>query len=104
MYGHHSIHLFGLTMFQGPPHVLYAQLKYYWANGDRDEALGFLDNFTRRLSQDLGVGEGQTRPAELVDSGQLGDFTKLLARCYYKQAEWSMALQDDWGSVRSHCL
>jgi FKBP12-rapamycin complex-associated protein len=95
----------GAQASQGPPHVIYAHLKFMWAKGEREETLSYLEDFTRRLAHDLGIGSdartAAQRPAELVQSGQLGTFTRLLARCNYKQAEWAMALQDDWGSVSS---
>jgi FKBP12-rapamycin complex-associated protein len=89
---------------QGPPHVIYAHVKFMWAKGDREETIAYLEDFTRRLAYDLGIGPDlravARRPSELVQSGQLTTFTRLLARCNYKQAEWAMAVQDDWGSVR----
>lgn len=86
----------------GPPHVIYAHLKFMWTRGDKAETLSYLDDFTNRLAHDLGIGNGSTRPTELTQSGQVTTFTRLLARCYYKQASWSMELQDDWGSVGCH--
>lgn len=84
---------------QGPPHVIYAHLKFMWARGDKGETLAYLDEFTARLAHDLGIGAGGNRSTELTQSGQVVTFTRLLARCFYKQAAWSTSLQDDWGSV-----
>ncbi|GAA93365.1 uncharacterized protein L969DRAFT_91224 [Mixia osmundae IAM 14324] len=85
---------------QGPPHVIYAHLKFMWASGAREETLAYLRDFTARLSQDLGLqGSGDRRAqTELLMSDSLQDYTHLLARCYYKLGEWQMTLQDDWGS------
>lgn len=90
---------FGSQASQGPPHVIYAHLKFTWARGEKAETLAYLDDFTQRLAHDLGIGSGGTRPTELTQSGQVATFTRLLARCYYKSAAWSMDLQDSWGSA-----
>lgn len=92
---------------QGPPHVIYAHLKYMWATGARDETLAYLRDFTGRLTQDLGLNPDSEEPnaaSELAATGQLLEYTKLLARCYYKLGEWQSALQPDWGSVSTCCL
>lgn len=85
----------------GPPQVIYAHLKYMWATGAREETLTFLREFTNKLSGDLGLHPDGDHAAssELAQSGKLTEFTKLLARCYYKLGEWQSAMQDDWGSV-----
>ncbi|CAG8552522.1 7121_t:CDS:10 [Diversispora eburnea] len=61
------------------PQVVYAHLKWMWASGSREEALGLLKDFTGRMSNDLRVGN-----------------TGLLARCYLKKGEWQKVLQEDW--------
>lgn len=61
------------------PQVVYAYLKWMWASGVREEALGLLKDFTARMSNDLRVGNKE-----------------LLARCYLKKGEWQKVLQDDW--------
>lgn len=85
----------------GPPQVIYAHLKYMWATGAREETLTFLREFTNKLSGDLGLHPDgdHAASAELAQSGKLTEFTKLLARCYYKLGEWQSAMQEDWGSV-----
>jgi FKBP12-rapamycin complex-associated protein len=87
----------------GPPQVIYAHLKYLWATGAREETLTFLRAFTAKLSGDLGLHPDGDRVAssELTLSGSISEYTKLLARCYYKLGEWQSAMQDDWGSVSS---
>lgn len=91
----------GAPAMSGPPQVIYAHLKYLWATGAREETLTFLREFTGKLSGDLGLhADGdQTASTELAMSGNLPEYTRLLARCYYKLGEWQSALQDDWGSV-----
>ena len=62
----------------------------------------YLRDFTGRLTQDLGLNPQSDEPnaaAELAASGQLQEYTHLLARCYYKLGEWQSMLQPDWGSV-----
>jgi len=82
----------------GPPHVLYAQLKYLWAKGEHEDTLAYLVEFTRKLAEDLGYGPGASQKSDYIQTGQVPGLTKLLARCYYKRGEWVMALSDDWGS------
>ncbi|KAG9294210.1 hypothetical protein G9A89_021569 [Geosiphon pyriformis] len=62
------------------PQVMYAHLKWMWANKDRTEALDFLRDFTTRMSTDTRGG------------------SELLARCHLKKGEWQMELQDDWSA------
>lgn len=82
---------------QGPPHVIYAHIKFSWSTGSREETLEYLKRFTESLSRDVerhtSGGQMQMLPE------QIADFTKLLARCYFKQGEWQVALQSDWGAV-----
>lgn len=94
-----------LQAMSGPPQVIYAHLKYMWTTGAREETLSFLREFTAKLANDLGLhiesDETHTTSRELAESGKLPEFTRLLARCYYKLGEWQMALQDNYGSVRT---
>ncbi|KAI5480415.1 FKBP12-rapamycin complex-associated protein [Pseudohyphozyma bogoriensis] len=87
-------------VMSGPPVVIYSHLKYMWAAGAKEETLTFLREFTAKLASDLGMHAGSDHAAssELAQSGRLPEFTRLLARCYYKLGEWQMALQDNWGS------
>lgn len=62
----------------------------------------YLKDFTGRLTQDLGLNPDSDEPnsaQELAVTGQLQEYTRLLARCYYKLGEWQSALQPDWGAV-----
>ena len=82
-----------------PPKVVYAHLKHMWATGLHDEALNSLREFTSRMCSDLGINtrEGVNVPIELSKvEGNVADYTKILARCFLKQGEWQLALQDDW--------
>lgn len=83
------------------PHVVYAQLKYMWSRGQKSEALNHLVDFTSKLSRDLGLNENEaiTQPLPTNIPGITDDiekFTKLLARCYLKQGEWKIAMDDTW--------
>ncbi|KAJ6556571.1 phosphatidylinositol 3-kinase [Mycena vulgaris] len=81
---------------KAPPNVVYAQLKYMWAQGAREGSLAELRQFTASLYNDL--------QAESVDHAQraglpkqrLNQLSKLLARCYFKQGEWQVALDENW--------
>jgi serine/threonine-protein kinase mTOR len=91
-------HLQDRDRVKAPPDVVYAQLKYMWANGNQQECLHFLGTFTDQLTKDLGVeseaiqkpGGSKTRRDELL---------KLLSRCYFKQAQWQSELLENWGAV-----
>ncbi|TID15752.1 hypothetical protein CANINC_004281 [Pichia inconspicua] len=83
------------------PQVVYAQLKYMWSRGQKTEALNHLVDFTSKLSRDLGLNENEaiTQPLPTNVPGINDDiekFTKLLARCYLKQGEWKIAMDDKW--------
>ena len=63
----------------------------------------YLRDFTGRLTTDLGLNPDSDEPnaaSDLAASGQLHEYTRLLARCYYKLGEWQSMQQPDWGSVR----
>ncbi|CDK26792.1 unnamed protein product [Kuraishia capsulata CBS 1993] len=88
---------------RAPPHVVYAQLKYMWAKGQKREALNHLVDFTSKLSHDLGLNENEsiTQPLPTDAPGapdHVEKYTKLLARCYLKQGEWKVALNNNWRS------
>ena len=83
---------------KAPPNVVYAQLKYMWATGAREESLNFLRQFSSSLSKDL-QAEGEVPSHPGVPRHQLSGLSKLLARCYFKTGEWQIKLTDDWGSV-----
>ena len=86
---------------KAPPNVVYAQLKYMWATGAREESLNFLRQFSTSLSRDLQAETGETPLHSSVPKQKLSELSKLLARCYFKTGEWQVELADDWGSVSS---
>ena len=78
---------------KAPPNVVYAQLKFMWARGAQEETLNHLRAFTAKLAQDIQTETGdQHRPT--VSKTKMGELTKLLARCYFKQGEWQATLKD----------
>ncbi|KAI0046207.1 atypical/PIKK/FRAP protein kinase [Auriscalpium vulgare] len=83
---------------KAPPNVVYAQLKYMWASGAKDESLNFLRQFAASLSRDLQseTTERGVRPG--VSRHKLDELSRLLARCYFKLGEWQMELKDDWST------
>ncbi|AOW06792.1 armadillo-type protein [Yarrowia lipolytica] len=86
---------------RAPPPVVYAQLKYMWATGNWEDALNHLVDFTNRMSLDLGLDPEDLITQKLPSEGaavpkKIQDYTRLLARCFLKQGEWQISLQDDW--------
>ncbi|TDL23875.1 atypical/PIKK/FRAP protein kinase [Rickenella mellea] len=80
---------------KAPPSVVYAQLKFMWANGARDDSLKFLRSFATSLARDLQT-ETAERSRANVSKQRLEELSKLLARCYYKQGEWQSAVKENW--------
>ncbi|KAG5419194.1 TOR1 [Candida metapsilosis] len=94
---------------RAPPQVVYAQLKYMWAKGQRPEALRHLVDFTTRMSQDLGLNPNDliTQPLPTEGPGvpkHVEEYTRLLARCFLKQGEWQIALNQNWRSETSEII
>lgn len=86
---------------RAPPQVVYAQLKYMWAKGQKKEALRHLVDFTTRMSQDLGLNPNDliTQPIPQDGPGipkHVEEYTRLLARCFLKQGEWQIELNGNW--------
>ncbi|PSR71034.1 hypothetical protein PHLCEN_2v13082 [Hermanssonia centrifuga] len=80
---------------KAPPNVVYAHLKYMWATGAHEESLEFLRKFTSSLSRDLQPESGEivTNP---TTKKKLDELSRLLARCFFKQAQWQVAMHEDW--------
>ncbi|KAK0217827.1 phosphatidylinositol 3-kinase [Armillaria fumosa] len=79
---------------KAPPNVIYAQLKFLWAAGSKDSSLTFLRQFSNNLARDLQADDGHAHP--WVTRQRKSQLSKLLARCYFKQAQWQMKVMDDW--------
>jgi FKBP12-rapamycin complex-associated protein len=85
---------------KAPPHVVYAQLKFMWANGSRDHSLNFLSDFTESLVKDINGTADQTQPQRpTLTKAKYNELTQLVARCFYKQGEWQTEMKEDWNSV-----
>lgn len=79
--------------------MIYAQLKYMWANHSYGEALIHLRSFTENLVQNLSVESAQPLTHK-ASKQKLETLSKLLARCYFKQGEWQYALKkSEWSDV-----
>ncbi|TFK75010.1 phosphatidylinositol 3-kinase [Pluteus cervinus] len=83
---------------KAPPNVVYAQLKFMWATGAKEESLSFLKQFSGSLSRDLTAESNEHAQRSGVPKQKLAELSKLLARCFFKQGEWQVALKEDWGS------
>jgi serine/threonine-protein kinase mTOR len=84
---------------KAPPNVVYAQLKFMWASGAREDSLNFLRQFSGSLARDLQSEPSEHSQRAAVSKHKLDELSRLLARCYFKQGEWQVELKDDWGSV-----
>ncbi|KAF8468992.1 armadillo-type protein [Kalaharituber pfeilii] len=80
---------------RAPPQVMYAHLKYMWATGDQQKALAHLINFTSKMSADLPGQYPAEGPNQRQSQAAREEYTRLLARCYLKQGEWQVALQNN---------
>jgi FKBP12-rapamycin complex-associated protein len=89
---------------KAPPNVVYAQLKFMWANGARDESLKFLRKFSASLSGDLQAETTEHAQRPGVSKQKLDELSCLLARCYFKQGQWQVNLKDSWDEVRNLLL
>ncbi|WFD44630.1 non-specific serine/threonine protein kinase [Malassezia psittaci] len=87
---------------KAPPAVIYSHLKFMWACGAKSESLSYLRDFTSNLAEDLGMTNVDEQEnlllPDLRASPRLAEFARLLARCYFKQGEWQVALHDEWVS------
>lgn len=84
---------------KAPPNVVYAQLKYMWSTGAREESLNFLRQFSASLARDLQVESKDHSQRSGVGKAKLDELSRLLARCYFKQGQWQVELKEDWGAV-----
>ena len=71
-----------------------------WANGAKEESLNFLRQFSASLARDVMQETNAQTQRPGVSKSKMAELSKLVARCYYKQGEWQVALKDDWSSVR----
>ncbi|KAF9561208.1 phosphatidylinositol 3-kinase [Agrocybe pediades] len=83
---------------KAPPNVVYAQLKFMWATGAKDESLGFLRQFSSSLARDIAQETNATSQRSSVSKEKIDELSKLVARCFYKQGEWQCDMRPDWNS------
>ncbi|PPQ67890.1 hypothetical protein CVT26_007090, partial [Gymnopilus dilepis] len=83
---------------KAPPNVVYAQLKYMWATGAKEESLTFLRQFSDSLARDVMQETNAQTQRPSVSKQKIQELSKLAARCFYKQGEWQYELKDDWTS------
>ncbi|KAJ7026840.1 FAT domain-containing protein [Mycena alexandri] len=89
-------HLREYNHTKAPPNVVYAQLKYMWAQGAREGSLAELRQFTVSLAKDLQAEEQEHAQRAGLPKQRINELSKLLARCYFKQGEWRVALDENW--------
>ncbi|KAJ7189156.1 phosphatidylinositol 3-kinase [Mycena filopes] len=89
-------HLREYNHTKAPPNVVYAQLKYMWAQGAREGSLAELRQFTVSLAKDLQAEEHEHAQRAGLPKQRINELSKLLARCYFKQGEWQVALDENW--------
>jgi serine/threonine-protein kinase mTOR len=78
---------------------VYAQLKYMWANGAKEDTLSFMRQFSTNLAHDIQNETATQTQRAGVSRQKLDELSRLLARCYFKQAQWQVELKDTWGEV-----
>lgn len=79
-----------ITHARAPPAVVYAQLKFMWANGAQERSLKFLNSFASGLAKDMREANRPEKP----------DVARLLARCYFKLGDWQRAVKGELDEVR----
>ena len=70
-----------------------------WATGAKEDSLNFLRQFSASLARDVMQETSSQAPRFGVSKSEMAELSKLVARCYFKQGEWQVALKDDWSSV-----
>ncbi|KAI6164648.1 phosphatidylinositol 3-kinase [Pisolithus thermaeus] len=83
-----------------PPNVVYAQLKYMWASGAREDSLSFLRQFSTNLARDLQTENKEHFQRSNVGKQKLEELSRLLARCYFKQGQWQVELKKTGRNVK----
>jgi FKBP12-rapamycin complex-associated protein len=71
-----------------------------WAQGAREGSLAELRQFTVSLAKDLQAESNDHAQRAGLPKQRLNQLSKLLARCYFKQGEWQVALDENWYRVR----
>lgn len=85
------------------PQVMYAQLKYLWAEGKQSEALEHLVNLTAHIAKDVGydpknmITPRSQYQAKNIDQKTISTYISMLSRCFLKQGDWRVVLEPEWG-------
>jgi len=69
-----------------------------WANGERDEALRYLQKFSLDLTEIIRRSTVIRGPEQLPLHVEEA-YQKLLARCFLKSGQWQMELNPAWAEV-----
>ena len=73
-----------------------------WAKGSKEESLTYLRNFAASLTRAVQAESSEQSHSDITKlkiDQKLDELSRLLARCYLKQGEWQVALEEGWGSV-----
>ncbi|KAF8064841.1 phosphatidylinositol 3-kinase [Lyophyllum atratum] len=84
------------THTKAPPHIVYAQLRFMWAMGAKEESLQFIHQFSANLSRDLQHETSKDPIQASLSTQKLTELSKLIARCYLKTGDWQVELTNDW--------
>lgn len=72
-----------------------------WAQNLRDDALIYLRRFAGNLAHDLQIETERPARARVDPSKpRVEELSHLLARCYFKRAQWESERKASWSSVR----
>ncbi|KAG9125164.1 phosphatidylinositol kinase- protein kinase tor1 [Ceratobasidium sp. 392] len=85
-----------------PPSVIYSHLKFLWTGLHKMRTIDAMSGFIGNMSRDLGLDPDDpfAHIDELNTEPQLKDFSKLLAKCYLKRAEWMVELDPQWAKTQ----
>lgn len=103
------------NILQASPEVVYSYLKYKWDTGEKNSALNQLAIFIGKVIRDLGlhpehiISNKTFQSKTNISPKERPKYQKLLATCFAKQGDWTIALDPNWsntdpGSVLSSYL
>ncbi|KIJ55748.1 hypothetical protein M422DRAFT_24274 [Sphaerobolus stellatus SS14] len=81
------------TRNKAGPHVVYAQLKFMWGRGDKEEAFMALRGFCEALQRDIIIKPGESKASH---QERMADLSSVLARCHLKAGEWQDEMKREW--------
>ena len=73
-----------------------------WATGAKEDSLNFLRQFSASLARDVMQETNAQTQRPGVSKSKMAELSKLVARCYFKQGQWQVELNDDWSSVQKN--